>query len=186
VGSKPLAALRAAQSCFVVFVPQAESLVSALRTQFDDSARLGVPAHITVLFPFMGPECIDASVLEKCAGIFSTHGRFAFQLSSVGRFPVTTYLEPDPSEPFIALTSALARAFPEFPPYRGEFMTIIPHLTVAQGDAAQAEFASSLLKSRLRSEGPVFSVCKAVTLIENSSGRWRPMHGFPLDSASDS
>jgi 2'-5' RNA ligase len=178
--------VRAAQSGFVVFVPQAESLVGALRSQFDDSARLGVAAHITVLFPFMALERIDAAVLEKCAGIFSAHGRFAFKLSSVGRFPDTVYLEPAPSEPFIALTLALARAFAEFPPYGGEFTTIIPHLTVARGDSAQAELVTSLLESRLRLEGPVLSVCKEVTLIENSSGQWRPMRAFPLDSASSS
>ena len=141
-------------------------------------------AHITVLFPFMEPERIDSVVLEKCAGIFSAHARFAFQLSSLGRFPDAAYLEPDPSEPFIALTLALAQAFPEFPPYGGEFMTIIPHLTVARGDAAQAEFVTSQLRPRLRSEGPVLSVCNEVELIENSSGRWKPMRAFSLDSAS--
>jgi 2'-5' RNA ligase len=178
--------VRAAQSCFVVFVPQAESLVGALRSQFDDSARLGVPAHITVLFPFMAPERIDAAILERCAGIFGAQGRFAFNLSSVGHFPDTAYLEPDPSEPFIALTLALTGAFAEFPPYGGEFTTIIPHLTVARGDPAQSELVTSLLEPRLRLEGPVLSVCKEVTLIENSSGRWRPMRAFPLDSSSSS
>jgi hypothetical protein len=42
-----------------------------------------------------------------------------------------------------------AVAFPTLYAYRGEFRTIVPHLTVAQGDAAQAEIVGSLLKSRL-------------------------------------
>jgi 2'-5' RNA ligase len=179
VGSRP------SQSCFVVFVPQAESLVGDLRTQFDDSARLGVLAHITVLFPFMPPESIDTTVLRRCEKVFSSHVSFDFRLSSVGRFPVAAYLEPNPSQPFIALTSALSREFPEFPPYGGEFAMVIPHLTVAHGDAKQAEFASSVLERRLRSAPPVASVCKAVTLIENSSARWIPMHVFPLESGSE-
>jgi hypothetical protein len=128
----------------------------------------------------MAPARVDETILRRCAEVFRAHAPFEFQLSSVGRFPVTAYLEPHPSEPFVALTSALSQEFPEFPPYGGEFAMIIPHLTVAQGDAAQAEFASSVLEARLKSEPPVLSVCSAVTLIENSSARWKAMHVFPL------
>jgi hypothetical protein len=105
----PPFAVRPAQSCFVVFVPQAESLVSDLRTQFDDSARLGVSAHITALFPFMPPERIDSAVLQRCAKVLNTHASFEFQLSSVERFPVTAFLEPNPSAPFTAPASVSSR-----------------------------------------------------------------------------
>jgi 2'-5' RNA ligase len=169
-----------AQSCFVVFVPEAEPLVATLRLRFDESAGLGVPAHITLLFPFMDPQRIDAHVLDQCAAILSGHGKFTFQLSSVGRFPAAAYLKPEPPEPFIALTHALTAAFPEFPPYRGEFENVIPHLTVAHGKAHEAQMASDALALKMHALGPVSSMCAAVTLIENSSGRWRTMHAFPL------
>ena len=97
------------QSGLIVVVPEAEPLVSAMRWKFDESARLGVPAHVTVLFPFVDPARIDAAILEKCARSLSTYKKFAFQLHRVGRFPVTAYLEPDPPEPFIGLTAGLAR-----------------------------------------------------------------------------
>jgi len=169
-----------AQSGFIVVVPEAEPLVNAMRWKFDETARLGVPAHVTVLFPFMDPERIDAVVLEKCARTLTEHKKFVFQLHRVGRFPVTAYLEPDPPEPFIALTMGLVGAFPEYPPFDGEFTSIIPHLTVAHGNASEAQTAARQLALNLQSVERVSCVCAAVTLIENSSGQWKPMRVFPL------
>ena len=172
-----------AESGLVVFVPEAEALVGNLRLRYDESARVGVPAHVTVLFPFMAPSHITPEVIRECAGVLAAHTTFSFVLASVGRFPATAYLEPKPSAPFIALTSALARAFPAFPPFRGSFAAIVPHLTVAHGNATEAEEAAITLAAGLHSSGPVASVCASVVLMENSSGRWRPMHVFPLASA---
>jgi hypothetical protein len=42
-----------AESAFIVCVPEAEPHVAVLRERFDASARLGLPAHITMLYPFM-------------------------------------------------------------------------------------------------------------------------------------
>ena len=172
-----------AESAFVVLVPEAEALVGNLRLQYDESARIGVPAHVTVLYPFMEPALITAEVLRECAGALAACTAFRFVLGTVGRFPATAYLEPNPSEPFVALTSTLARAFPSFPPFAGEFPSIIPHLTVAHGNAREAEAVASSVAASLRSSGPVSSVCASVVLMENSSGRWRPVHEFPLASA---
>jgi 2'-5' RNA ligase len=172
-------------SCFVVLVPEAEDLVGALRTRFDDSARRGLGAHITVLYPFMAPQRLDAVILKKAAGALAAQAQFSFQLKSVGRFPEVAYLAPEPAEAFVALTLGLARAFPLFPPYGGEFQRVIPHLTVAKGDLRAAESDLDCLSSRLALQGCVSARCTHVTLIENSSGRWQPLHAFELDGASD-
>jgi 2'-5' RNA ligase len=170
------------QSCLIIVVPESEPLVNTLRLQYDESARIGVPAHITVLFPFMDPHRVDSRVLDACASIIAAHRAFGFQLQAVGRFPGTVYLEPSPAAPFVELTMHMARAFPEFPPYHREFSTIIPHLTVAHGSAAEIDAVDRTLTARLKAQGPVASVCSAVTLMENSSTRWRPMRSFPLAS----
>jgi len=61
-----------------------------------------------------------------------------------------------------------------------EHDSIIPHLTVAHGSAAEAELAAVELAAALRAQGPIASHCARVELLENSSGRWRPMHTFAL------
>jgi 2'-5' RNA ligase len=171
-------------SCFVVLVPEAEHLVGALRSRFDASARRGLGAHITVLYPFMAPQLLDAAILNKAAGTFAAQEQFPFRLKALGGFAEVAYLAPEPVEPFIALTLGLARAFPAFPPYGGEFERVVPHLTVANGDLQAAAPDLEQLASRLARQGPVSAVCTHVTLIENSSGRWRPLQVFELDAAS--
>ena len=155
-------------------------MVSGLRDRFDASASLGVPAHITVLFPFMSPEGIDAAVLQRIESVVSKARAFKFFLAKVARFPATAYLEPEPPAPFIALTESLVQEFPQFPPFAGEFPTIIPHLTVAHGNTAEAEIAQAELVSAIARHGPIASACSSLVLMENSSGTWRQMHVFPF------
>lgn len=171
-----------AQSAFIVKVPGAESLVRGLRERFDATAKLGVPAHITVLFPFMDPGDIAPKVLQKAQRALKKTHAFSFELNSVGKFPATAYLAPVPSAPFIALTRAIAGAFPGFQPYAGEHHGVVPHLTVAHGSSAEAEEAAELLQQRLDHGAPATGQCDSVTLIEDSTGRWRDLHVFHLSS----
>jgi 2'-5' RNA ligase len=175
----------AAISCFVVLVPAADALVRAARIQFDESAQRGLGAHITVLYPFMPLERVDTAILEAAAVTIAAHAQFEFQLKSVGRFPAVAYLKPEPADRFIALSSSLARAFPQYPPYGGEFDKIVPHLTVAKGNLSMATQCLDELAARLATDGPISSRCASVTLIENSSGRWQPLREFALDSGFD-
>lgn len=171
---------RMAESGLIVCVAQAESRVSALRDRFDASSRLGVPAHITVLYPFMPPDQVDDAVLEKVRDVLSRVRPFQFTLAGVARFAATAYLMPQPSLPFVELTEALVRRFPEFPPFGGAFKTVIPHLTVAHGNVAEAASTEAELVVAMAEQGPIQAACTSVVLMENSSGLWREMHVFKL------
>lgn len=171
-------------SAFVVKVPAAEPLAGDLRRRFDATVALGVPAHITVLVPFMNPSLITADVLDRAGRALQRTPSFAFSLGKVGRFPETAYLAPEPAAPFVAMTLALVAAFPSFLPYGGEHDGVIPHLSVAHGNARHAEEAAVELQARLRASGAVHAMCTEVTLIENSSGRWQDMHVFQLPAAT--
>lgn len=173
-----------AVSAFVVEVPAAESLVGKLRGRFDATSQLGVPAHITILFPFMPPDEITSGVLREAQAALNTVPSFEFSLPKIGRFPATTYLSPAPSEPFVALITALTERFPMFRPYGGAHDGTVPHLTVAHGDVSNAVAAAAELEQRLCTLGPIRTRCNSVTLLENSSGRWQEMHVFNLPDAS--
>lgn len=167
-----------AESAFTVNVPEAEPYVGDLRARFDPSAKLGVPAHITLLHPFMFPEQITETVLSKVRLALSRATTFAFRLTKIGRFPEATYLAPEPSKPFVALTERLVDQFPKYLPYGGQYKSIVPHLTVAQG-----EFERDVIEAQLVSTlppGGIGGSCKEIVLIENSSGLWKHMHSFPL------
>jgi hypothetical protein len=133
--------------------------------------------------PFMSPERIMAQTLHEAASALKTVRPFSFALSKVARWPETTYLVPEPATPFVQLTRALAKAFPDYPPYGGRHPEVVPHLTVADRSAIRADEAESELRAILARSGPVASACKAVDLFENSSGIWRFMHAITLDGS---
>ena len=169
-----------AQTAFVVQVPEAETLVHELRQRFDPVALLGVPAHVTVLHPFMPPHAITPEVLARAAAALAGLAAFDFRLSRVARFPGTVYLPPQPAAPFIALTEALVRAFPGFAPYGGAHAAIVAHLTVGQGDESAADQVAAELQAALCAHGAVQARCERLSLLENSTGRWREMHRLAL------
>lgn len=168
------------QSAFIVEVPEAEPYVAALRERLDPSARLGLPAHVTLLYPFMAPERIGSAVLDRARAIAASTAPFAYRLAGIRRFPGVLYLAPRPAAPFVELTLRLAAEFPEHPPYGGRHERIVPHLTVAQSDTQQRAAAEIELRAALPRSDGVAAHCGELLLIENSSGRWRPMQVFPL------
>lgn len=104
---------------FIVRVQAAESLVAELRNRFDSTVQLGVPAHVSILVPFMDPALVTPVVLAAVQEALKNILPFEFTLGRVGRFPTTAYLAPEPPDPFIAMTASLVRTFPEFLPYGG-------------------------------------------------------------------
>ena len=120
------------ESALIVPVPEAEPVVKNLRARFDPAAPAGVPAHITLLYPFIVPDALDESILAELEAIFSGVVAFPFNLSTTALFPEVFYLVPDPADPFSRLTAAIATRWPETPPYGGIYAETVPHLTVAQ------------------------------------------------------
>jgi 2'-5' RNA ligase len=118
------------RTALIAPVPEAEPAVRAIRLEHDWSAARGVPAHITILFPFMSPEAVDESALRELFGNFSA---FDFSLDRLECFEDGhVWLRPAPAERFAALTAAVWQRWPEWPPYEGAFGEVIPHLTISE------------------------------------------------------
>jgi hypothetical protein len=169
------------QSALVVLVPAAEELVARFRAAHDPAAVAGVPAHITTLFPFQPPVQIDAISLERLETCFHACKPFDFKLVGIKRFLGMIYLAPEPDEPLKALTMAVWKAFPEYPPYEGKHGDIIPHLTVA------LEMNEQVLGCIERDFGvvaeqlfPLPAKATEVALMDNSSGPWKVVTTFTL------
>ena len=64
------------QSAVLVPVPAAERVVSRHRARLDAAAAAGVPAHVTVLFPFVPPSEISGATLESLAAAVAPVGAF--------------------------------------------------------------------------------------------------------------
>jgi 2'-5' RNA ligase len=122
----------------------------------------GVPAHITVLFPFADAAEVDE---EAVAQVLAPFAAFRFTLAGRERFENgVRWLRPEPPEPFRRLTRAVWRRWPEHPPYEGAHDDVIPHLTVTRDDAPV----------------PVEAVAGEVWLIEERAEGWATRRVFPL------
>ena len=168
------------ETALICRVPEAERYIARYRERFDPSARRNVPAHVTILYPFMPPAQVDSGVIEELRAIATAVRCFEYRLAETRRFPVALYLAPQPEDSFAALTAAVFRAFPDYPPFEGKFATVVPHVTVAHADEAQLCEIEVELRIALASGSPLRARCSEMVLIENSSGRWEELQRFPL------
>ncbi len=119
------------QTALLILAPAAEPAVGGPRASLDPAARDGVPAHLTVLYPFLPPALIDGAALTSLRRLFADFPAFTFALDQVGWFGDTVaWLAPRDDRPFRALTARAFAAFPSWPPYGGEHVDPLPHLTI--------------------------------------------------------
>ena len=91
----------------------------ALMLRESESARLGVPGHVTLLFPFVAAPAITADVLASIARVVRDAPAFDAAFREVRRFEPgegarngVVWLAPAPARPFLSLTDRLSQAFP--------------------------------------------------------------------------
>jgi 2'-5' RNA ligase len=170
----------ALRSTVIVPVPEAAEVVDPWRERTcNDKPSIGVPAHVTLVFPFVPAERLEQGVIASLAEIVGGERAFGFALRVPARFPTTLYLAPEPALPFVRLTEAIVRRFPEHPPYEGAFDTIVPHLAVAEGDGALMDEAEADVARNL----PIVSVAREALLLEEVEpdwGRWQVRARLPM------
>jgi 2'-5' RNA ligase len=165
-----------ARSAIIIRVPLPPAL-TRLRRQWDWSASVGVPGHVTILFPFLPAAHLGPEVRGELAAIAAANAPFDVRFRRVGRFPDVAYLVPEPAEPFLGLTEAVVARYPGFPPYEGAFDEIVPHLTLADAASAPLDRIARDAESAL----PFARRAAALEVIlEHQGGRWRTRWRIPL------
>ncbi len=171
------------ESALVVLIPEVESLVKSFRVQYDPSAALGIPAHVTILYPFKSPDELTTDVIGSLHDLVSKRPCFNVIFKGVKAFPDTLYLFPVPASPFRQLTELIVRRYPETQPYGGEFKEIVPHLTVAHSSDAQTlDEIANQFREVAQSELPIRAKVTNVSLIDNKDGYWKVQNQFSLGS----
>ncbi len=165
------------ETAVVIAAPAAEPTVATWRRLFDSSAPYGVPAHVTIVYPFVLWTALSAADLADLALIFAARRRFTADFCTVGRFPGVLYLEPTPAEPFKELTAALTVRWPQAPPYGGLHPEPIPHLTVTdQADESQMAQIDEQLLPQL----PIHARISGGCLLRFDGSRWRQQLELPF------
>jgi hypothetical protein len=170
------------ETALIVKTPELEPLVHQWRQQFDYSAEFGVPAHITVLYPFLDRSLIDSQTLARLKTIFGAHPTFDLRFEGFGRFTDLLYLAPIPSDPLEALTQAVAKQWPEKPPYGGKYPDNSPHVTIANN---QDPSIFGKIEADIIPKLPIQARISSIHLIASDGDRWRDQASFPLQNDRD-
>jgi 2'-5' RNA ligase len=169
------------ETAILLCVPEAEPLVHEWRLKGDPSASHGVPAHVTLLYPFLPSEAIDEGVLGELSWFFRGVDAFPVRFTAIGRFENegVVFVRPD-SDDLVQMSRALARRWPECPPYRGQIPLdeVVPHLTIVQtDDRALRQSAANAVSPGL----PFAITASAATLwVQADDGEWSERATFPL------
>jgi hypothetical protein len=172
----------ATRTALIAAIPEAEPVVGAYRQLLDHTAAWPLPAHVTVLYPFVEPGRITADVIDSAGACLSAVPRFTCRFVQVAWFGQdVVWLAPEPDGPFRSLTQAARRQFPQYLPYRGKHPDPTPHLTV--GSARLADLAGmQRAAAELRSKLPIEAHVDRVQLIAGGEapGSWSTVAEFAL------
>ena len=141
----------------------------------DAVAAYGIPAHVTVLYPFVPRAGLTNEVRDAVSAIFGAIPAFDYRFDRVARFDDTTvYLAPKPTDRFVGLTNAVHARWPDHPPYGGMHDVVIPHLTVGDGlDAPTTDELEVTAREALTRHGPIVGRAVEVALMTwGSDNRW--------------
>ena len=166
-------------------MPAVEAVVGVHRDRFDAAAGWGVPAHVTVLYPFVVPSQVTDELIGAVARALASVCAFDCRFDRTGWFGKDVmWLDPDPARCFRDLTNAVWRMFPQHPPYGGAHPDVIPHLTIAERRLAEPAAMHDAEQS-VRQHLPLTARIDQVLLIAGSlaPASWRLVHQFRLAAA---
>jgi 2'-5' RNA ligase len=147
------------------------------QTNVTDAAE-GVPAHVTLLYPFVRRGELDPAVGRKIASVAARHAPFDYTMTGAARWPDTIYVAVEPVEPFVGLQADLAASFPDYPIYgEGSDFEFIPHITVAEGPAVDD---AGTVADPAWAALPLPARAAWLDLIATDGGRWDLVWRVPL------
>jgi 2'-5' RNA ligase len=148
--------MRYIQSTLLIPVVEASESVNKWRVEYQDSAKRGMPAHITLFFPFLHPSEIGDSTITQLTHFFKKVNKFTYQLNKIENFPLVVYLAPTNGSKFTKISQNLATKYPQIKPYEGEYLAPIPHCTLARmSTEAKTEEIKGQIETSIKHEPPI-------------------------------
>lgn len=159
---------------------EAEPAIGHHRRARTPSGAEGMPAHATLLAPFLHGSQLTQDDAVAIRGALSSFRPFDCVLASFGWFEHIgcLYLEPEPREPFVRMSEALLAAYPEveYPPEGAT--EIVPHVTIGGHLTAEQQ---DQIKQELSPHLPIRARADQVVLVERGDdGRWFDRERFDL------
>lgn len=163
----------------VIVRAQLPTGLERLRRRWVGNAADGVPAHMTLLHPFIEPEGLGPSVRRRLRDVAANHRPFDYRQARQAEWPDAIYVAVEPVGPFVRLHRDLQLAFPDWPIYGAvadfEFE---PHITVAD---RVGKLEPGVRDDPAWRSLPQPARVKAIDVVATRpDGRWRLVWRIPL------
>jgi 2'-5' RNA ligase len=170
------------ETAVAIVLDDARPQLEPVRAEFHaDSVAMGIPLHVTLLYPFAPPERVDE---EGLAAFFAERDAFTLTLVGLAEWPRVVYAVPEPRNELLAIMRALWERFPDYPPYEGEIPEPLPHATLAELEPGES-LVEVVAGIRARTQSLFLLACDVrdiALLEEHEPSRWRERRRFPLRS----
>jgi hypothetical protein len=168
------------ESAIVVELRELDTVIDQYRHALDPSRRWGMPAHLTLLYPFVPPAKVDHAILSDLKSVATRASAFDAEFDDFGWFADrVVWLAPSHPEQFESLILHMMDAFPECRPYGGAFDEVIPHVTIGEGDEVDLLRAAT---DAIRPQLPLEVRVTSLSLMAGSTepGSWHVVERMAL------
>lgn len=90
--------------------------LASVRDAGDAMAACGVPAHVTVLFPFVPPDALTPAIRSTLSALVADASSFTVPFDRLERRERRVWLIPSDQLPFENLTVEVSARWPQYPP----------------------------------------------------------------------
>jgi 2'-5' RNA ligase superfamily len=157
------------QTGLVLLVPDLDPVVGRWRELYDPVSAYGMPAHVTIVYPWKPAAAITSADRTALAELVRGLPPIEVSFAGFGRFAETLWLDPQPVAPIRRLIDTVVARWPEYPPYGGQFAVVVPHLTVSDGrDPASVQHVVEDVEPQL----PRITIVPELTLMRCTDNRW--------------
>lgn len=165
------------RTAVVIPVPELDPVLAVVADRSPDAVRAGVPAHLTLLYPFVPAAGLTGATVDRCRTLCAGAGPLACTFTRTTAGPSMVATAPEPAGPVAALATALRAEWPEHPPYGGRFGTDPdPHVTLALGPVPEPAGVTGAADALL----PVDAHLRTAVLVELTADGWRERAVLPL------
>lgn len=163
----------------MVPVPAADGLLTSISSRYPGAVRTGVPAHVSVLYPFLPADMLTEQVISTLRELFDCASTISVKFDECRRRENFVYLLPDPIDPLEALIRRATQRWPDVVPYGGKYEAK-PHLTVAM---RTSDDTAAAIERDVAVELPISTELHEAWLVIYSGGQWTLRERFQFGNS---
>ncbi|MGH3366947.1 MAG: 2'-5' RNA ligase family protein [Nocardioidaceae bacterium] len=149
-------------------VPAADGLLASVGARYPGTVREGVPAHVSLLYPFVAAAQLNESVTSALGELFADQAPIPVQFADCYRRSGFVALRPDPIDGLTKLINQTRRRWPDVVPYEGLYGDVEPHVTVT---LRASEETAVTIEREVTTELPISAELREAWLVA-FEGRW--------------